>query len=372
MDIKGLQIAFSMLEHTGTPLFRLMEEVGLGLQDFFAMPDSNLSKALGIDAAVRIPKAARSEALAKAQEEMAWIEKHSIRAVAITDPDYPFRLLDTEDAPIILYVLGNADLNAKHGISIVGTRRSTPYGLKFTDNLIESLASSLSDVCITSGLAYGIDAAAHTAALQYGVPTVAVVAHGLHMIYPATHRSLAGRIVHEGGAIVSEYPHGARPFRNRFLERNRIVGCINQAVVVVESDFRGGAMSTAADAFSYDRDVFAVPGRVSDQQSRGTNHLISTQKAQLLTEADDLILAMGWSSKSGSAPEARQLSIFPTLDGDEKIVYDVIKEAMDPLTSDRIHSLSSIPMARVMAALSELEFNGLILRMPGNRYSMLS
>lgn len=189
------------------------------------------------------------------------------------------------------------------------------------------------------------------------------------MIYPAPHRDLARRIVKTGGAIVSEYPFGERPYRQRFLERNRIVAALADVTVVAESDIKGGAMSTANTAFSYSRDVMALPGRTSDLLSSGCNLLIRKEKAHLITCAADLIELTGWQPLDAKI-DTRQRNLFPELEGDPKLIYETLRFSREPMQVDRLHALTLIPISRLMSALGEMEFDGIIIRHPGNRYSV--
>ena len=218
----------------------------------------------------------RAEILAKAREEEVYINKYGIRPIYHTEPDYPERLRNCEDAPAMLYALGNPHSTARCVLAVVGTRHATAYGLDMTRALVSELAERVPGLMIVSGLAYGIDVTAHRAALSAEIPTVAVMAQGLNTVYPADHRDVARRIIHAGGGLVSENPTFATISRGSFLARNRIVAGLADAVLVVESDLRGGSMSTARLALAYNRDVGAVPGRATDTYSRGCNHLIAS------------------------------------------------------------------------------------------------
>lgn len=235
--------------------------------------------------------------------------------------------------------------------------------------LINELAPLFPDLCIISGLAYGIDSIAHTAAIEAGRATGAVLAHGLDTLYPAAHRNLAKDILRHGGSLISEYPSGVTPYRSRFLERNRIVASMTDATLVIESEIKGGAMSTAHTAFSYNRDVFAVPGRPTDIMSSGCNHLIRKNKAHILTGVTDFIEDMNW-RPSGIKMDSRQRCLFPELEGDTKLVYDCMRFRREPMTPDAIHTATILPIPKVMAALGEMEFDGIVSRLAGNRYEL--
>lgn len=233
------------------------------------------------------------EALRRAEQEAQFISEHRIRLYALTDPDYPWRLRECPDPPVAIYYRGCADLNAQKVIGIVGTRRATDYGRRLTEELIQGLAASYPDLLVVSGLAYGIDICAHRFALQKDLPTVGVMAHGMDNLYPAAHRETAVRMIAQGG-LLTDYPSETPPMPENFLKRNRLIAALSDAVVVVESSERGGALSTANFAFVYSRDVFAFPGRVGDEHSAGCNRLIQRNKAALINSSHDLIHAMMW------------------------------------------------------------------------------
>lgn len=362
------RIALSMTPHVDAEVVRRMADEDISPEEFFSLDTPELSGRLGLNGNIRFEKMARDEALFAARKESEAISGHNIRVLYLGDDDYPVRLSQIPDAPIVLYVLGDADLDSRHIMNVVGTRKPTAYGVNFAKKLVSDLAVYFDDLTVVSGLAYGIDSAAHTSALESNVTTVAVVAHGLNMIYPAAHRDLARHILHNGGAIVSEYPFGSPPYRQRFLERNRIVAGLSDVTVVVESDIRGGAMSTANTAFSYSRDVMALPGRITDKLSSGCNHLLRKEKAHLITSAPDLIELTGWKPLDLRI-DTTQRNLFPELEGDAKRVLDAISQSHDPMQIDRISHLTGIPIPTLMSVLADLEFDGIVTRHPGNRYS---
>ncbi len=308
-----------------------------------------------------------SDALRMAEDEVRFMVRHNIRPLYLDEPNYPRLLAESGNPPVILYMLGDTELNPNHSLSIVGTRKCTPFGSGFCGQLTADIAKSFPETLIVSGLAYGIDAAAHNGALSAGLPTVGVLGHGLDMIYPAAHRGLASTILQRGGALLTEYTRGTRPHRNHFLERNRIVATMTQGVVLAESPERGGAMSTASIAFSYSRDVMAVPGRPVDTMSRGCNTLIKTHKAHLIEGFDDVCDVLGWEKPSGVSL-AKSESLFPELSGDVKKIYDYLVKQSNPSSIDTIAYETSISVVKVMTLLSDMEFDGLIQRHPGNRY----
>lgn len=363
------QIALSMLKSVNADFVRRLSDVGLMPSDIFIKPVSELSAALNLKETNNFDRMMLDEALFRAHKEEILIKQHHIKTLFLLDDNYPSRLYEIPDAPVMLYQLGDADLNAEHIINLVGTRHCTPYGSDFCNKLISDLSVYFPDLYVVSGLAYGIDATAHNASLSNSVTTIAVVAHGLNMIYPSAHRDLAKRIISSGGAIVSEYPFGEKPYRQRFLERNRIVAGLADVTIVAESDIKGGAMSTANTAFSYSREVMALPGRTSDQYSSGCNHLIRKEKAHLIGCAADLVELTGW-KPLGMNINVKQRNLFPELEGDVKLVYETLQFSPDPMHLDRIHQLTLIPVGKLLSILGEMEFDGMIVKHPGNRFTI--
>ena len=301
--------------------------------------------------------------LARAEKEIKFLEKHAIQPLFFRDEGYPQRLLNCYDHPLMLYYKGKADLNHKRMIAFVGTRRATDYGRAQCRELIEGLREK--EVLVVSGLAYGIDGCAHKTALEMEMATLGVLGHGLDRIYPAPHRKLAGDMLQKGGGLLTEFLSKTNPDRENFPKRNRIVAGMVDAVVVVESDKKGGALITAELANSYNRDVFAVPGRLTDRFSSGCNFLIKTNKAALVQSADDIGYIMGWEGRK--IPDSRQTSLFVELSDTEKTLYKLLTEA-GSLSIDKLTIRSGLAPSTVSAALLNLEFNGLVRSLPGKQY----
>lgn len=363
------EIALSMVKRISVDIVMEMSDRGVTPEEFFTMETPELSRALGLNPGMKFERMDRDEALFRARKEAEFMDKKGIKGYFLLNPDYPTRLFQVPDAPIYLYQYGDTDLESEHMVSIVGTRHQTMYGANFCQNLVSDLAAYFPDLVVVSGLAYGVDASAHMAALTSNVKTVAVVAHGLDRIYPTQHRDLAHRMVDAGGSILSEYPIDTEPYRQRFLERNRIVAALSEVTVVAESDIRGGAMSTANTAFHYSREVMALPGRISDQYSSGCNLLIRQEKAHLITCAADLIEQTGWRPLDVKVT-AKQRNLFPELEGEAKLIYETLQFAEEPMQIDRLHMVTLIPINRLTATLGEMEFDGIVARHPGNRYSI--
>lgn len=344
-------------------------DLGLDAESFFSLTDTELYAALGRTPGADFTLYRRQEAMVRARQELEFIDRHGIRVLYLHDDDYPRRLAEANNPPKVLFVLGNANFDSPHTVSVVGTRRCTQSGMEFGRSFVEEISPLFPDLWVFSGLAYGIDSVAHVAAIKSGRATGAVLAHGLDTVYPAAHRNLAREIIAKGGALISEYPSKVTPYRSRFLERNRIVAALSDATIVVESEIRGGAMSTANTAFSYNREVFAVPGRPSDTMSAGCNHLIRKNKAHILVSVSDFIEDMGW-HPAGLNPGTTQRCLFPELEGNARIIYDFLRFQRGAFTPDAIHAATTLPVATVMAVLGEMEFDGIVSRLPGNRYEL--
>lgn len=362
------RMAFAGIRGMGVELAQRLLDIIPSEKDFFSLSDRELKSITGSRSKVW-ERSSRDEMLRKAEQELSFVEQNHVKVLYFTETDFPQRLLNATDAPILLYTIGGCDLNAKHVVSIVGTRRSTHYGATFCDNFIEGLSQMLEgEVVIVSGLAYGTDINAHRAALKYKVPTVGVQACGLNKIYPAEHRNDAAHMVQTGGAVVSDYTSQDQIHRGNFLARNRIIAALSDCTIVVESANKGGALVTANIAASYSRDVFAVPGRVSDEFSKGCNRLIMNNQAAAITCAEDLLKAMRWESKL--VPEqAHELELFPELTAEQQKVVDILRKQGDLHIND-LAGLMALPIYRLMATLVELDTKGVIATLPGCRYSL--
>ena len=359
------RIAFASMQGMGVDLARKLLDVVGSEEQFFAMSEKEL-RALTRGRSKIYGDKYRSECLQNALTEVAFVREHGISATYFTEAAYPHRLLEAPDAPAMIYTLGKCDLESAHVISVVGTRHATQYGIRFCDTLIGDLAQRLPDLVVVSGLAYGIDIAAHRAALKHGVPTVAVLPRGLNKIYPAAHRNEAVAIAKRGGMLLTDYTSQDVVQKSNFLARNRIVAALSECTVIVESAGSGGALVTASLAMSYNRDVMAVPGRCGDEYSAGCNKLIATNKAALITSADDLMAAMRWESAL-QAP--RQLDLFPDLTKEEQAVVDVIRDHGE-IHLNALAEALQLPVYKLMSTLVELDCKNVIVTLPGCRYSV--
>lgn len=367
----NLGVALSFVPGMTTAMARHISESGMSLEEFFEADGRTLTERLQLKDGARFDKTHRDEAIFRARKEQEFMDRHHVRAYCVLDDDYPFRLADNDKAPLVLYKLGTADLDAAKMLSIVGTRRATQYGARYVQTLVSGLAPYFPGLTIVSGLALGIDSFAHAAALEAGLPTIGVVAHGLNTIYPVSNRSLAARMIASGGAVLSEYPSGTPIYRGRFLERNRIVATMTDAVLVAESADKGGAMSTAAVASSYGRELLALPGRIGDEMSAGCNRLIRSGKAMMAGSVADVMTSLGWQPENFKI-ETKQRNLFPELSGNEKIIYDCLRFGSEGMQVDAIRERTGLPIHSLMASLGDMELDGIIERLPGNRYALVN
>jgi len=302
--------------------------------------------------------------LKQAEEQLKFIEKNQIKVLFFSDEDYPRRLRECNDAPVLLYYKGAADLNHPRTISIVGTRMATAYGKQLCAELAESLKPY--NIVIVSGLAYGIDVSAHKESLKNGIPTIGVLGHGLDRIYPYHHKQIAQDMLRNGG-LLTEFPLNTLPDRENFPKRNRIIAGLADATLVVEATVKGGALITADLANSYNRDVYAFPGRIKDEFSQGCNFLIKTNRAALLSNPLDLVYYMGWDD---GLPETRtvQTQLPIGLTEEETKVIAVLKTA--PSLIDEIASKTCITQSKLAIHLLNLEMQGILTALPGKMYRL--
>lgn len=299
-----------------------------------------------------------------AEKEIAFIEKFKITPLFITSPLYPRRLLNCYDSPILLYFKGNANLNTAKVISIIGTRNFSEYGKHTCEKLIGELVDQ--DILIISGLAYGIDTIAHRTCLKHGFKTVGVLAHGLDMIYPPENTSMAKHMVENGG-LLTDYKSGSNPDKQNFPRRNRIVAGMADAVVVIQSSVKGGSLITAELANGYNKDVFAIPGRLTDSKNEGCNYLIKANKAALITCGKDLLENMNWIA--AKTPKKKQRELFIELTPDEKIIMDILI-LHEKMHIDELYGKSSVSSSAMACALLTLEMQGVIETLPGKIYKI--
>lgn len=334
-------------------------------KDIF-LADADILRSIGPCGESLLNDTLRSDAFRTAEREMEFIARNNINAITYTSDAYPVRMRDCPDAPAVLFTLGNMPLNNPHMVAVVGTRHATPYGKDLTADFVSGLASADHNIVIVSGLAYGIDIASHRAALEAGLPTAAVLAHGLDRIYPNLHRPDAAKMVETNGCIITEFLSGTQPLAPNFLQRNRIVAGMCDAVVVVESDYKGGSLATARLAADYHRDVFSFPGRTSDQYSSGCNRLICDHKAEMILSANDFLKKMNWAP--ASQPEL-SFSDTPKLTGNQQIIFDTLLE-QGAMQINELSARTDIPFAILSATLTEMVFDDIVCQQPGDRYEL--
>ncbi len=311
------------------------------------------------------------DAFRRAEQELAFCEKNHIRCLTLQSEDYPSRLRECPDAPVTLFYRGNADLNALRIVAMVGTRHATAYGQELCNRFLNDLHDLCPDVLVVSGLAYGIDIHSHRAALQYGFPTVGVLAHGLDRIYPSEHRKTAITMLEQGG-LLTEFISGTSPDRHNFVSRNRIVAGMSDATIVVESANKGGALITAEIADSYHRECFAFPGRCQDPYSAGCNNLIRNNQATLITSAQDFAQSMGWDNTQKPKAPAVQRQLFVELDEAEQRIVNHLQRSPEGMQINTLVVETDIPVNKMSALLFELELKGVVRALAGGVYKLLS
>jgi DNA processing protein len=359
------RLALTLIPHIGPVQARILVDRFGGASGVFHAKKSELEQLEGIGT-VRAAAVKAFRDFSAAEAEIAFLEKYKITPLFLSDPGYPKRLLNCYDPPTLLYYRGRADLNTSRIIAVIGTRGKTDYGKQVTEELVRDLAEQ--QVLVISGLALGIDALAHKSAIKAGLPTVGVLAHGLDKMYPAEHRGLAKDILSQGGGLLTEFRSNTKPGKHHFPTRNRVVAGMSDAVIVVETAVKGGSMITAELANGYNKDVFAFPGRVTDNKSAGCNFLIKTNKVMLLSDAGQLIEVMGWQPSTSNRVK-KQRELFIQLTENEKIVVGLIREK-ETMHIDEINLKSGLSSSAVAAAMLNLELQNVIDVLPGKLYKL--
>ncbi|MCW3087650.1 MAG: dprA [Sediminibacterium sp.] len=357
------RMALTMIPDLGPIRAKFLVERFGDAKTIFSAKKKDLASVESIGA-VRAKCLKEWNAFDEVEKEISFTEKHQIDCLFLTDKSYPQRLLHCYDPPTLLYYRGNANLNHPKIVSIIGTRNHTEYGKQVTELLTGVLASH--QVLVVSGLAFGIDAVAHRSALQSGLSTVGVLAHGMDTLYPSQHKSLAKEMLLQGG-LVTEFRRSHKPDKHNFPKRNRIVAGMADATIVIETAVKGGSMITAELAYNYNRDLFAIPGRINDPKSMGCLKLVSQNKAVLLTGPEQLVELMGWEPRK--KPPSRQKELFIELSDDEKIIVRLLKEK-DFLPIDEIYLKSGLSSSSVAAAILNLELQNVITSLPGKLYAL--
>ncbi len=357
------QVALTLVPNIGDVHAKALVNIYGDAESIFKAPKKQLEKIDGIGS-VRAASIKAFSDFPTCEEEINFIQKYKITSLFLSDPAYPQRLLNCYDSPPLLYYRGNADLNAGKLVSVVGTRNHSEYGRHQCEKLVEELREQ--NVVVISGLAFGIDTIAHKAALKHDLKTVGVLAHGLDRIYPPQNKSLAKQMTAQGG-LLTDFTSGSNPDKQNFPKRNRIVAGMCDALVVIESGVKGGSLITAELANSYNKDVFAIPGRVSDAKSEGCNYLIKNNKASLITSAADLVELMNWAPKEKKIKKQREL--FIELSADERILVAILQQ-QETIQVDELYLKSNLSSSAVAAALLMLEMQGVVTAMPGKVYRL--
>jgi len=358
------QIALTLLPGVGDVLGKKLVAYCGGVEAVFREKRKNLEKIPGIGD--KLVEAILSQnVFSRVDEEIDFIEKNNIQPLFYLHKNYPARLKNCVDSPIMLYFKGTCDLNGQKAISVVGTRNATNYGKEVCEKIIKGLSAY--NVIIVSGLAYGIDTCAHRHALENNMKTVAVLGHGLDRVYPYLNRGLAEKMIDQGG-LLSEFMSQTQPDRENFPRRNRIIAGMTDGTLVIEAAKSGGALITAEIANSYNRDVFSVPGRIGDTWSEGCNALIKSNKAHLVQSAEDIAYIIGWINNNVAKPKI-QRELFIELSPDEEKVIEILRSA-ETMGIDDVSFNTELPTSKVSSTLLNLEFQGLVKVLPGKVYKL--
>lgn len=358
-------IAITYLQGVGCVNAKKLIAFAGSSENVFKLKKQQLVKVPGIGESTA-SEILNSDALKKAEKEIDFINKYKIKVFHYLDKDYPEFLKNCHDAPVLFYSLGNINFNTGKFLSIIGTRKATEYGKTVCRKIIEELAVSNPDLTIVSGLAYGIDITAHKAAMDFGLNTIAVLGHGLDIVYPASHKKYASNII-KNGALITEFPSSSIRDASNFVKRNRIIAGISEATLVIETGIKGGSVITAEIANSYNREVFAVPGNVETESSQGCNFLIKSHRALLIENASDIAGNLNWNTKSD---KNIQQKIKFDLNKEEEIVYEYVK-ANKNSNIDVIAMNTNIVMYELSSILLNLEFMGLVRCLPGKCFTII-
>ena len=358
-------IALSKISGVGDVIAKSLVSYCGGAEQIFKKKQSQLLKVPGVGPVIA-ENIVGFDDFKLIEKEIQFIHKHKIETLFFTEEKYPHTLKQVPDSPILLYNKGDIDLNEGRFISIVGTRNATEYGKDWTAKFIEEIASF--QPVIVSGLAFGIDIAAHKAALKNGLKTIAVLGHPLNTIYPDQHRTTAEKII-EQGALITGFASFEEFRKENFPERNRIVAGMCEATIVVESGKKGGSLITAEIASSYNKDVFAVPGRAGDNFSAGCNYLIKNNKAAMIESAADFIAMMGWQKNENEKQLVKQRELFPDLEPNEKTVVELLQQK-ESTHIDELMLQLTLSSSQLASALLTLELNGVVKGMPGKMYKL--
>jgi len=368
LDELQYQIGLTMLDGIGDVLAKNLVAYCGSAKEVFQTNKSLLEKIPGIGIGLAKSISQNKMVLDRAEQEIRFIEKNNIVPLFFTDENYPYRLKNCYDSPVMLYYKGNADLNTDKIVSIVGTRTPSEYGRHITEKFVQDLSSL--GCLVVSGLAYGIDVTAHKASVDNNIPNVGVVAHGLDRIYPAAHKAIADRMMLNGG-VLTDFMSETNPDKENFPKRNRIVAGICDALVVVESKRGGGSLITATIANAYNKDVFAFPGQAGDSLSEGCNGLIKTNKASLIESVADLKYIMNWQEETSIKKDTKQIPLLLNLTDEEQAIIKAF-DGKKQLHIDEISYTTNFPISKTSTHLLQLEFSNVIKSLPGKMYQLIN
>ncbi|MEP7268182.1 MAG: DNA-processing protein DprA [Saprospiraceae bacterium] len=359
------KIALTLVEGVGPVTSRQLIAYLGGAQEVFKAKKKDLIAIPGIGEKTIASLVDHKASFLRAEEELAFIEKHEIKTLFYTDKQYPFRLKVLEDSPILLYFKGNTDLDHHRIIAVIGTRSPSDMGRMNCEKIIDDLFAY--DVLIVSGLAYGVDITAHRKCVEMNIPTIGVMGNGMDKLYPGAHVSTSKKMIQNGG-LVTQFMTKSKPDRENFPMRNKVVAGMSDAILVIESGLEGGSMITAEYANMYNKDVFAIPGRPSDEMNAGCNTLIKRHKAYLVETADDIAHFMNW--KKESTKKDIQRSLFQDLNPSEQSIITLLK-LNESISIDRIYNELHMSPSAMAGVLLEMEFKGLIKALPGKKYLLV-
>ncbi|VBB47224.1 DNA protecting protein DprA [uncultured Paludibacter sp.] len=368
-DLLKYKIALTLINGIGPVLAKNLIAYLGSVEAIFKEKKSSLTKIPGIGE-ILSNEIASQNMLKRAEEEVAFIEKNNLQTYFFTDKSYPFRLKECVDSPIMLYYKGNKNLNDAKFIGIVGTRKVTEYGKEMCKLIIEDISKKIPNAVIVSGLAYGVDIQAHKLAIENQLSTIGVLGHGLDRIYPSSHRPTAIKMLENGG-LITEFVSKTNPDRQNFVKRNRIIAGMCDALLVIESGIKGGALITAELANDYNRDVFAIPGKIGDEYSSGCNKLIKENKAALIESADDLLRFMNWEFSETTPKNEIQTSLFSDLSEEEAEIINELRKNHNGVNVNELTVKLNKPYSKLSSKLLDMEFKGLVKCLPGGVYRVI-
>ena len=362
-------IALTLIEGVGSVNAKKLLAYCGNFKAIFDSKKSHFEKIPGIGTILSnkiFSQLSNKEIIERAEEEIEFMEENGVVPILFSDSNYPLNLKQCEDGPVVLYGKGNIDFNTSKILAVVGTRKVTTRGKDMCSKILKDLVPQ--NPLVISGMAYGVDIHAHKTCVENAIPTIGVLAHGLDRLYPEIHHATAKKMLKTGG-LITEFMSGTNPDRENFPTRNRIIAGLADATLVIESARRGGSLITAEIANSYSRDVFAVPGRITDQYSEGCNYLIKINKAHLLESAKDIVYLMNWELNVSQKPKTIQKQLFIDLPETEKLIYDCLSPETS-IAMDELSAKTKLATSALAVGLLQLEFKGLVKALPGSSFML--